>query len=256
MDMFIPVGQCGAVETHDKDRRPICLLHPSGSSNRIRAGQATKSYNGGKVHVSCYKIKRKEAAPSAPVSIPPSLPSLPPSLSLSSSSNKPSKRRRTQSDPGEQQTVAAFSPRQMRVRAPKPIQPDRKKQKQEKEDAVLAQLDATHQRRLAALVSAAASQPSRVRSVPKPFTAPASITLSFSDSPQASAAARLEAERLGWATRTPAQWRRRHYLMHIAPKCKQCGFPRTGRKGWNDKLGCHTDLDCNDHRWRVIDAFC
>jgi hypothetical protein len=62
---------------------------------------------------------------------------------------KEKKRRRTQSDPGEQPTAA--SPRQLRVRAPKPTQPDRKKRKEAKEAAIMALLDETHRRRMEAL---------------------------------------------------------------------------------------------------------
>jgi hypothetical protein len=67
------------------------------------------------------------------------------------------KRRRADSDPGEQPTVIAISPRQLRVRAIKGPQPDRNKHKKEKEAMILAQLDETHQRRLAALAEAAAA---------------------------------------------------------------------------------------------------
>ena len=48
----------------------------------------------------------------------------------------------------------------------------------------------------------------------------------------------------------------RHYLQHVAPRCERCNFLRTGRKGWNESEGCHTDKDCNEDRWRTIDAFC
>ena len=72
--------------------------------------------------------------------------------------------------------------------------------------------------------------------------------------PQLTAAtAAQEAE---WANRTPAQWARRHYLMHDAPRCENCNFPRTGRKGWNEKKQCHTVNDCDSNRWRVLDACC
>ena len=66
----------------------------------------------------------------------------------------------------------------------------------------------------------------------------------------------LAAEQAELAARTPAQWARRKYLMSVAPRCERCNFPRTGRKGWDKKTGCHTDKNCNLYRWRAIDAFC
>ena len=74
--------------------------------------------------------------------------------------------------------------------------------------------------------------------------------------PEPRVAAYLAAEEAEWAARTPAQWARRHYLLHVASRCEQCNFPRTGKKGWDEKNRCHTDKDCNDNRWRVLDAFC
>ena len=69
-------------------------------------------------------------------------------------------------------------------------------------------------------------------------------------------AAAIAAQEAEWANRTPAQWARRHYLLHVAPRCERCNFPRTGKKGWDEKKQCHTDKDCNTNRWRVLDAFC
>ena len=69
-------------------------------------------------------------------------------------------------------------------------------------------------------------------------------------------AAALAAEQREWAARTPAQWARRHYLLHAAPRCQRCHFPRTGKKGWDEKHEYHMDKHCNDNRWRVLDAFC
>jgi hypothetical protein len=64
---------------------------------------------------------------------------------------KEKKRRRTQSDPGEQPTVIALSPRQLRVRAPKQPRLDRKQRKEAKQAAIMALLDETHRRRMEAL---------------------------------------------------------------------------------------------------------
>ena len=74
--------------------------------------------------------------------------------------------------------------------------------------------------------------------------------------PDARLAAAIAAQETEWANRTPAQWARRHYLMHIARRCEQCNFPRTDKKGWDEKKQCHTDKDCNTNRWRVLGAFC
>ena len=54
---------------------------------------------------------------------------------------------------------------------------------------------------------------------------------------------------------TAWHWKRRHYLQYIVPRCYRCGFPRTGKKGWDEMRGCHTD-NCEWYRWRTIDAFC
>jgi hypothetical protein len=69
-------------------------------------------------------------------------------------------------------------------------------------------------------------------------------------------AAAIAAQEAEWAARTPAQWARRHYLLHVAPRCERCNFPRTGKKGWDESKQCHSDKDCNTNRWRVLDAFC
>jgi hypothetical protein len=71
---------------------------------------------------------------------------------------RPEKRvRRAKSDPGEQQAVQTFSPRRLRLRAMKRPQPERRKLKQEKEDAASSLLEQTHARRVAALAAAAAA---------------------------------------------------------------------------------------------------
>ena len=74
--------------------------------------------------------------------------------------------------------------------------------------------------------------------------------------PNPQLAAAIAAQEAEWAARTPAQWARRHYLMHDAPRCERCNFPRTGKKGWDEQKQCHTDKDCNTNLWRVLDAFC
>ena len=77
---------------------------------------------------------------------------------------------------------------------------------------------------------------------------------SWKPNPQLAAA--IAAQEAEWVNRTPAQWARRHYLQHVAPRCEQCNFPRTGKKGWDEQKQCHTDKYCNTNRWRVLDAFC
>jgi hypothetical protein len=63
---------------------------------------------------------------------------------------KQSRKRRAVSDPGQQQPAPPALTR-LRVRAPKLPPPDRKRVKQEKEAAVMALLEQTHARRLAAI---------------------------------------------------------------------------------------------------------
>jgi hypothetical protein len=80
------------------------------------------------------------------------------SLPSAAAATRPEKRvRRAKSDPGEQQAVQTFSPRRLRLRAMKRPQPERRKLKQEKEDAASSLLEQTHARRVAALAAAAAA---------------------------------------------------------------------------------------------------
>lgn len=72
--------------------------------------------------------------------------------SSSSQSAAPRAKRTSKSDPGEQ-TVQIHS--RLRVRAPKPQEDDRKKQKLEKEANILALLEETHARRMVVLAAAA-----------------------------------------------------------------------------------------------------
>jgi hypothetical protein len=65
------------------------------------------------------------------------------------------KRRRIQSDPGQEKIITSYSPRSLRLRAPKPVMPDKKRQKLEEEKAIARELDATHKKRMAALKKAA-----------------------------------------------------------------------------------------------------
>jgi hypothetical protein len=141
------------------------------------------------------------------------------------------KRRRTASDPGE---PLPLQPRTQAItrRIALPAPSTQKKQRTTRQDEKIAQqLEETHARRMAALATPGAA-------------------------PSLPAAALATEEEKEWAARTPAQRARRHYLQHVAPRCERCNFPRTGRKGWNESEGCHTDKNCNEDRWRTIDAFC
>ena len=71
--------------------------------------------------------------------------------------------------------------------------------------------------------------------------------------PDAQLEERIAAEKTEYESRTPAQWARRHYLMHVAPRCINCNFPRTGPKGWNKKKQCHSSYPCHG---RVMDTYC
>ena len=146
---------------------------------------------------------------------------------------RPSKKRRAASDPGEPLSLTRF-----RVRAPPvdaPLPPPKKARSSIPAD-VSSLLDQAHERRLALLAAEANG----------------SIA---SAAPAASASSGAVADDDA-AALTPAQQSRRDYLLDVAPRCSRCNFPRTGRKGWNEKKGCHTDKDCNENRWRTIDMFC
>jgi hypothetical protein len=67
------------------------------------------------------------------------------------------RKRRADSDPGEQ---SEHTLGRLRVRAPRVVAPDKKKQKQDKEAALSALLDAAHARRMALLAQAGASSSS------------------------------------------------------------------------------------------------
>lgn len=143
---------------------------------------------------------------------------------------RPQKRARTATEPGQPAHLT-----RLRIRVPgvetSPSPPPAKKAHSIPAN-VSWLLDQAHARRMAA-AAAAASQPS---------------------APSAPHDALVDEEKSQRAARTPAQWARRDYLQNIAPRCGN--FPRTGRKGWNEKTGCHTDKDCNNNRWRTIDMFC
>jgi hypothetical protein len=156
-----------------------------------------------------------------------------PAVAAAPAVSRPSRQRRASSDPGEPLNLT-----RLRTRAPRPttISPIKKSRLQSTSVDASLLLDQTHGRRLALL------------------TAESKIVLDFEESP--SVTATLAAERDELNARTPAQWARRKYLMYSAPRCTACHFPRTGRKGWDEKNNRHTDRDCNENRWRVIDMFC
>ena len=145
---------------------------------------------------------------------------------------RPSKKRRAASDPGEPLSLT-----RLRIRAPSP--PLLKKARNSIPADVSSLLDQAHERRLALLAAEANGAAASVASASSAASAASSATVDDDT-----------------AARTPAQQSRRDYLLDVAPRCSRCNFPRTGKKGWNEKKGCHTDKDCNENRWRTIDMFC
>jgi hypothetical protein len=109
-------------------------------------------------------------------------------------------------------------------------------------------------RLLAAATATAATAPTATQAEDTNWDPTPEELAAWKPDPQLAAA--IAAQEAEWAARTPAQWARRHYLLHVAPRCERCNFPRTGKKGWDEKKQCHTDKDCNTNRWRVLDAFC
>jgi len=91
--------------------------------------------------------------------------------SAPSSNKKP----RAHSDPGQQQQPlqqqipAALSPNRLRVRAPRPVVPDKDTLKKEKDAAIAALLEETHARRVAALAAAAAAAAAAATGTPAPL---------------------------------------------------------------------------------------
>jgi hypothetical protein len=150
-----------------------------------------------------------------------------------------SHKRKAESDPGQPLPAAteSLNRTRLRVRAPRvvalPSPPPAKKAHRIPANVSLL-LDQAHARRMAAAGQA---------------SSPASSLRAAHD-------ALVDEEKGEMAARIPAQWARRDYLQNIAPRCARCNFPRTGRKGWNEKTGCHTDKGCNNNRWRTIDMFC
>jgi len=149
---------------------------------------------------------------------------------------RPSKKRRAVSDPGEPLNLTRLRIRALPVDAPPP--PPKKARSSIAAD-VSSLLDQAHERRIALFAAEANGSTA--------FAAPAASV--------ASAAPSTVADDDTTAP-TPAQQSHRDYLFDVAPRCSRCNFPRTGRKGWNEKKGCHTDKDCNENRWRTIDMFC
>lgn len=192
--------------------------HPRCSScNCLLAGKQTLGPVGAKVCKQCYN---KEHPPNSVATVAPG--AVPPLAETSASASpvvmlRPTRKRRAESDPGELTAL------QTRSRS-----------------AAAALLGLAK--------SAKGSRPSPSLPVPEEVSSSASSTQRF-------LAART-AEQAEVAARTPAQLARREYLMSVAPRCERCNFPRTGRKGWDEKKGCHQDKNCNLYPWRVIDAFC
>ena len=201
----------------------IALSALVGSSPDSRTGRMVRA------HQSCIKANiRATAAP-------------PSSAPVVDAASVRSHKRKAGSDPGELLPAAAepLNLTRLRVCAPRveapPPHPPAKKAHSSPANVSLL-LDQAHARRMAAAAAAQASPP-------------ASSLCAAHD-------ALVDEEEDEMAARTPAQWARRDYLQNVAPRCERCNFPRTGRKGWNEKTGCHTDKDCNNNRWRTIDMFC
>ena len=155
-----------------------------------------------------------------------------------------SHKRKAESDPGQPSPAVVAAPlnlTRLRIRAPRveaPPSPPPQKKAHIIPPNVSLLLDQAHARRMAAAAAATTVQPS----------AP-SVLHAIHD-------AIVEEEKAETVARTSVQWARRDYLQNVAPRCQRCNFPRTGRKGWNEKSGCHTDKDCNNNRWRTLDLFC
>jgi hypothetical protein len=136
--------------------------------------------------------------------------------------------------------------------SPATVPKQTRKRRAESDPGELAALQTRSHSTAAALLELSSSTAHAHPSPPPPMheahASPTSSTQCFQ--------AILAAEQAELAARTPAQWARREYLMSVAPRCERCNFPRTGRKGWDQQTGCHTDKNCNLYRWRTIDAFC
>lgn len=133
----------------DPSGKQICQLCPKRVTNF-----KGKKYNYGQGYVcqDCYDQTRS-GKPKNTLAVPPAASSspstAPPPIRI--------KRKRTQSDPGQNKIITSYSPRSMRVRAPKPIMADKKKLKLEEEKSIAHALDVTHKKRMAALKKAAAA---------------------------------------------------------------------------------------------------
>jgi hypothetical protein len=133
----------------DSSGKPICELCPK----RLAEAKGKKHiYGAGHICQRCYNQTRKGQLESV-VRSPSSTTS---TAHVADSINK-SKRKRNESDPGQNKIITSTSPRSLRVRAPKPVLPDKKKQKLEKKKDITRALDATHKMRMAALKKAAAA---------------------------------------------------------------------------------------------------
>lgn len=171
---------------------------------------------------------------------------------------RPAKRKRASSmDEGMVITNQSMT---LRIRSATPSKPDKKKLKDEREAEIMHQLDLTHNRRITQPLPHSSfdspTEPIKLKEsvlIPLQFSRPSPTT-----KPHPGSAAYFQSVEDGLINNSQSDgaMSRRHYLMWIAPRCDRCNFPRTGKKGWNKKTGCHTDLLCNDFRWRCIDMFC
>ena len=208
----------GLKQRMDSANKPACEL----CGRRLSKVKNTRAHGVGRAcHPRC-KQRPEEADAAAVINV--------------AAEPRPSKKRRAASDPGEPLNLT-----RLRIRA-SPIDtspPPPKKARSVIPADVSSLLDQAHERRLALL--AAEANGSAASAAPAASVGSAASSATVDDDT---------------AALTPAQQFRRDYLLDVAPRCSRCNFPRTGKKGWNEKKGCHTDKDCNENRWRTLDMFC
>jgi hypothetical protein len=198
-----------------------------GSTRLNRAPGKSIDFGAGKQCNKCYQ-KRMKGRPSTP----------PPSLSFAPS-NAP-RPRRTRSTPGPY-TPLSTSFTRTRVRADQPPPVKQSAPNTRAKVAVVDLLEKTHRARLASLAEDE-KEPIKVMTASEE-----AIEARFQQ------ILAEEEEHRRWLI--PRRMKRLQFLTHKAPRCYKCNFPRTGKKGWDEKNERHTDKNCNDNRWRTIWMF-
>jgi len=143
MCVIVARATVGASARRDSDDQPACEL----CGRRLSRVKHHRPHGVGRACAPRCKVSRRlddHTTPSAAQSSTPVQPA----------DGRQKRQRRIKSDPGQQPVITL---NRLRVRAPKPIVPDRKNKQEEREAEIMSLLDQTHARRMASLAAAASA---------------------------------------------------------------------------------------------------